>query len=88
MDTDDKPSRWNWRWAFVALSLALLIFWVVSGVMDGWNTIRSLGVVAMTLLAISFLLQIRDVRRKDQAQAQAQGRMLRDVPRDQDGEIP
>lgn len=56
--------------------------------MDGWNTIRFLGVVAMTLLAISFLLQIRDVRRKDQAQAQAQGRMLRDVPRDQDGEIP
>lgn len=72
----------------MALSLALLIFWVVSGIMDGWNTIRSLGVVAMTLLAISFLLQIRDVRRKDQAQAQAQGRMLRDVPRDQDGEIP
>ena len=72
----------------MALSLALLIFWVVSGIMDGWNTIRFLGVVAMTLLAISFLLQIRDVRRKDQAQAQAQGRMLRDVPRDQDGEIP
>ena len=70
----------------MALSLALLIFWVVSGIMDGWNTIRFLGVVAMTLLAMSFLLQIRDVRRKDQAKAQ--DRMLRDVPRDRNGESP
>ncbi|WP_144837353.1 hypothetical protein [Kocuria rosea] len=64
MDVYDKPPRLNWRWWFVALSVALLIFWVVMGIVDGWNIPRVLGVVAMTLLAISFLLQVREVRRK------------------------
>lgn len=70
MDTYDKAPRWNWRWWFVVLSVALLVFWVVLGIVDGWDISRVLGVVAMASLAISFLLQIRDVRRKHHPEVQ------------------
>lgn len=62
----DSRVRWNWRWWFVALSIALLIFWVVVGIVDGWDISRVLGVAAMASLALSFLVQIRDAHRKRQ----------------------
>jgi hypothetical protein len=77
VDTDSRV-RWNWRWWFVALSIALLIFWVVVGIVDGWDISRVLGVVAMASLALSFLVQIREVRRKRQQEEPE--RTIRNAP--------
>lgn len=67
----DAHSRagWNWRWV-VALSIAVLIFWVAMGIVECWELFGVLGVVAMASLALSFLLQIRDAHRKRLAQDQ------------------
>lgn len=64
MDADNNPPRRGWRWWFVGLAGLLLIAQVVLGLRDGWDLSRTLGIVAALFIALSFLLQIREVRRK------------------------
>ena len=84
----DSRAGWNWRWWFVALSIALLIFWVAVGIVDGWEISRVLGIVATVFLALSFLVQIRDVHRK--RQQEDHGRVLLNGPntKPSNGESP
>ncbi|MFI7482438.1 hypothetical protein ACH9EU_08465 [Kocuria sp. M1R5S2] len=66
MDTYSKPPSGNWRWWFVGLAGLLLIAQILWGLTDGWDFSRTLGVMAAAAIGLSFLLQIREARRKRQ----------------------
>ncbi|TDL46497.1 hypothetical protein [Kocuria rosea] len=50
----------------------LLLTQVALGVTGGWDLNRTLGVVTAVAIGLSFLLQIRDVRRRQSATDQHQ----------------
>lgn len=64
MDTYSKSPTGRWRWWFVGLAGLLLLTQLALGVAGGWDLNRTLGVVTALAIGLSFLLQIRDIRRR------------------------
>lgn len=64
MGNEDKPATSRWRWWFVGLAGLLLLTQLLLGLADGWDLNRTLGVLAAAAIGLSFLLQIRDMRRR------------------------
>lgn len=64
MNADNKSLRRDWRWWFVGLAGLMLIAQVVFGLRSGWELYRTVNVVVALAIGLSFLLQIRESRRK------------------------
>lgn len=62
MSDRKTPQEYVQRWV-VVLAAALLIAWVVTGLLDGWKVYHVLGVVAMSFLLVQFLRHNQRVRR-------------------------
>lgn len=72
MGAYSTPSTGRWRWWFVTPAGLLLLTQVALGVAGGWDLNRTLGVVTAVAIGLSFLPQIRDVRRRQSATDQHQ----------------
>lgn len=62
--SEGRPARGRWRWWFVGLAGLLLLTQFLLGLADGWDLNRTLGVLGAAAIGLSFLLQIRDMRRR------------------------
>lgn len=63
MGTDSTPRRIGRYW-IVWLTAVLLVAWIVLGIVSGWELSHVLGIVAMAILLLGFLRQIREGHRK------------------------